>query len=140
MHQWHIYLETDVVARLVDHLACLPELFEGAGDEALSAEAGVHRHQQDNVNLIENVPGVIKGRRGVEHESCIVAREVRRGAEAGEGGGGGGGGGRKRGRNGGREGGKERGSEGGGREGGKEGRREGGGVQWQSKAGFAFLG
>ena len=137
MHQWHIYLETDVVARLVDHLACLPELFEGAGDEALSAEAGVHRHQQDNVNLIENVPGVIKGRRGVEHESCIVAREVRRGAEAGEGGGGGG---RKRGRNGGREGGKERGSEGGGREGGKEGRREGGGVQWQSKAGFAFLG
>lgn len=68
------YLETDVVARLVDHLARLPELVEGVGDEALPAEAGVHGHEQDDVDLVENVPSMVKGRRGVEHESCGVAK------------------------------------------------------------------
>ena len=44
-----VHFQADVVARLVNHLAGLLELLEGLGNEGLSAEAGVHGHEEDDV-------------------------------------------------------------------------------------------
>ena len=49
-------LEADVEARVVDHLARLARLVERARDERLAAEAGVDRHEQDDVDLVHHVP------------------------------------------------------------------------------------
>lgn len=73
------YLEADVVAGLVDHLARLSQLVEGAGDEALPAEARVNRHEQDDVDLVKHVLGVVQRSGGVEHESCCIDLRQRRG-------------------------------------------------------------
>lgn len=66
----HTHLKADVVAGLVDHFARLSKLGEGAGDEALPAEARVHGHEQYDVDLIQDVFCVVEGRRGIEHKSC----------------------------------------------------------------------
>ncbi len=62
------HLEADVIARLVNHLARLLELVEGAWDEALPAEAGVNRHEQDDVDLVQDVLRVVERGGRVEHK------------------------------------------------------------------------
>jgi hypothetical protein len=48
-------LETDVIARGINHLARLLGLLEHVGDELLAAEAGVHGHEEDDVQLVHDV-------------------------------------------------------------------------------------
>ena len=89
-------LEADVEARVVDHLARLARLVERARDERLAAEAGVDRHEQDDVDLVHHVPdereilrfresgraavvGVLEAverRRRVEDEAALAARRA----------------------------------------------------------------
>jgi len=68
-----VNLERDVVARLVNHLARLARLVEGGGNELLAAEAGVDRHQQDDVDLVHHVLADVQRRRRVEDEARLAA-------------------------------------------------------------------
>mmetsp|Transcript_17956 Transcript_17956/g.54916 ORF Transcript_17956/g.54916 Transcript_17956/m.54916 type:complete len:303 (+) Transcript_17956:164-1072(+) len=68
-----IDLEADVVARLVDHLASLLRLLHGGRDEGLAAEARVHGHEEDDVELVHDVLAVVKGGARVDHEAGLAA-------------------------------------------------------------------
>ena len=46
---------------------------QGAGDEALAAEAGVHRHEQHQVDLVHHVVHQRQRRGRVEHQSGLAA-------------------------------------------------------------------
>ena len=46
--------------RFVDELAGLLGLREGGGDEFLAAEAGVDRHEEDDVDLVHDVLAVVE--------------------------------------------------------------------------------
>ena len=43
------------IGRDADHLADVPDLVELRRDEGLAAEARVHRHHQDEVDLVEHM-------------------------------------------------------------------------------------
>ncbi|MCY1561711.1 hypothetical protein D9M68_990100 [compost metagenome] len=57
----------------VDPGAGLAQLGQGAGDEALAAEARVHRHDQDQVDLVHHVVQVGQRGGGIEYQAGLAA-------------------------------------------------------------------
>src|SRR3546814_7634636 len=47
--------QPDVAARLVDHLAHRLDLAKLAGDEALAAETGIDAHDEDKIELFDQI-------------------------------------------------------------------------------------
>ena len=68
-----------VAHRLVDHLASRTGLVQNVGDELLAAETRVHRHEEDDVDLVHHVLEVIKGGGRVEHEAGLAASSANQG-------------------------------------------------------------
>jgi hypothetical protein len=64
--------EADVVAGVVDHLACDLGLVQDGGDEGLSAEARVDGHEEDDVDLVHDVLAVVEGGGGVEDKPGLA--------------------------------------------------------------------
>ena len=52
----------------------ITQLGQGAGDEALAAEARVDRHQQDDIQLVHQVVKVVQRRGRVEHQAGLAAQ------------------------------------------------------------------
>ena len=53
------YLKTDIITRLINHLPGLLELLDGSGDKRLATKSRVDRHEQNDVNLIKAVLGIV---------------------------------------------------------------------------------
>src|ERR1039457_5328093 len=56
----------------VDHLAYLARLVQYVGNEFLSAEAGVHRHQQHHIQFRQRVFQYLQRRGRVEHQTGLA--------------------------------------------------------------------
>ncbi len=69
-------LQADVAAGSLDTLTRLLELLQRRGNEALTAEAGVHRHDEDHVDLVHDVVEVVQRRGRVEHQACLASLAV----------------------------------------------------------------
>src|SRR5690606_11808993 len=50
-----IDFQHDVASGFIDHFADFGNLFQRAGNEGLTTETGVHRHQQDDVELVHHM-------------------------------------------------------------------------------------
>jgi len=68
-----IDLQADVIARLIDHLTGLTKLDKGLGDEGLPTKARVHGHEEDDINLVQDVLGHGEGGGGVEDQAGLAA-------------------------------------------------------------------
>ncbi len=64
--------EEDIVSGVVDHLACDLGLVQDGGDEGLSVEARVNRHQEDDVDLVHDVREVVERGGGVEDKPGLA--------------------------------------------------------------------
>ena len=69
-------LEADVVAGLVDHLSRFARLVERRGNERLAAEARVHGHEEDDVDLVHDVLEDVQRGGRVEDEAALAARRA----------------------------------------------------------------
>src|SRR5690606_38372425 len=68
-----INLKADGIAGVVDDLAHLSQLPERGRDELLTSEAGVHRHQQDHVDLVQQVLQALYAAAGIEDQAGLAA-------------------------------------------------------------------
>ena len=66
-------LDGDVEALVVDHLACPADLRHHLVHERLAAEAGVHGHEQQQVDLVEVRLGRLERRLGVDGQADVEA-------------------------------------------------------------------
>ena len=64
------------MATLVDDAARLTQLVERLGNKTLATEAGVDRHQQHHVHLVDDVFQVIERCCRVEHQARLAAAIV----------------------------------------------------------------
>ena len=67
-------LEADVAAGSLDEAAGALDLAQRGVDEALAAEAGVHAHDQDQVDLVDDVLERIQRRGRVEGKPGLTPR------------------------------------------------------------------
>jgi hypothetical protein len=67
-----INFKTAVQAVVVDQFSCLAGLVQSTRNESLSAESGVHRHEEDNIKLIQNVLGDFQRSGRVENKSSLA--------------------------------------------------------------------
>ena len=58
---------------IVDNFPRLLNLLQSVLDEPLPSEAGVHGHEEDGVELVEDVLGGVEGSSGVEDEAGLAA-------------------------------------------------------------------
>src|SRR5262249_49201 len=65
--------EPDVLAQLVYALAHFGDLRQNRRDELLAAEAGVDRHQQHQIKLLERVVEERNRRRRIQHQPGLAA-------------------------------------------------------------------
>ena len=66
---------------LVDELAHLREFAQCRWNKFLTAESWVHRHQENNIELVHEVFEAVKWRSRVKHEACfaaVVANQLQR--------------------------------------------------------------
>mmetsp|Transcript_156 Transcript_156/g.559 ORF Transcript_156/g.559 Transcript_156/m.559 type:complete len:269 (+) Transcript_156:160-966(+) len=68
-----INLNPWVQTPLVAHGPELPDLVDLALDELLAAKAGVDRHDEDEVDLVQHVLDGLQGSAGVEHNAGVAA-------------------------------------------------------------------
>mmetsp|Transcript_107725 Transcript_107725/g.170073 ORF Transcript_107725/g.170073 Transcript_107725/m.170073 type:complete len:260 (+) Transcript_107725:319-1098(+) len=66
-------LEPNVVTTFIDHLSCLAQLIKRAANELLSTEARVHRHKQNDIELVHDILCMSQGRTWVEHQACFAS-------------------------------------------------------------------
>ncbi len=65
--------QPDIAPAAVDELARLSEFAEGGFDEALAAEAGVDRHQQHHVHLVDDMAQRVQRGGRVKHQPGAAA-------------------------------------------------------------------
>src|SRR6185369_12151043 len=65
--------EQDVAAALDDAAARLGQLGQRLGNEPLAAEAGVNRHDENEVQLVHDVVQPVQGRGRVQHQPGLAA-------------------------------------------------------------------
>jgi len=63
-------------AAVVDHSAQVADLLAGVGDEFLAAEAGVDAHDEDGVDVLEDIAEEFDGGMGVEGDAGFHAEGV----------------------------------------------------------------
>jgi len=68
-----IELDGDWFARLVQHVGKVLELLDGGRDEVLSAEAGVHAHKQNEVEIVQDVAQPLNGCGRIEDDTGFGA-------------------------------------------------------------------
>ena len=66
--------QANVAPAGVDSRARLGEFRQRLRDELLSAEPGIHRHQQDQIDLVDHVIQPVQRRRRIEHQARLAAR------------------------------------------------------------------
>ena len=68
-----VHLDEGINAMLAAHRGQAAELVERAGDELLASEPGVHTHEEDHVEVVEDVFKNRDGRGGIEHDARLAA-------------------------------------------------------------------
>src|SRR5690606_17208062 len=68
-----VHFKADGVAGVVDDLAYLRQLPERGRNELLTTETGVYRHQQDHVDLVQQVLQALDAAAGIEDQTGLAA-------------------------------------------------------------------
>jgi phosphoribosylaminoimidazole-succinocarboxamide synthase len=77
-----INFQADVAAGFVDDLAGLAQLVERGGDELLAAETGVDRHDEHQVDLVDDPVEHVQRRGRIEHQAGLAALFANQGQAA----------------------------------------------------------
>src|SRR5712692_7190261 len=69
-----VHFQHDCAPRVVDFPACVAQLFQGVGDELLPAKSRIHRHDENQVELVQDVIEAGQRRGGVQYKARLAAR------------------------------------------------------------------
>ena len=68
-----IDLKANIPAGLIDQFSCFAQFVQRRGQKTLPAKAGVDRHQQNHIDLIDDVLQHIERRRWIEYQTRFAA-------------------------------------------------------------------